>query len=301
LELHAVQVTLIHNPGAGSEDASAERLIELLRASGHEVRYQSAKDDSWAEALDEPAGLVVVAGGDGTVSRVAKRMVKRGMPLAVLPCGTANNIARTLGLAGVPLEDLVESWRAPRRVKLDIGVARGPWGTRYFAEGLGVGLFAWTIPDADSSKTLASLERNDAKIAYALQMLKDRLDQCEAVAGRFVLFEAMIIPFVGPNLFLAPESKPGDGRFDVVLVTESECDRVRQYLSSWQEEKPRLPVLPSYRGSSLSLRWSGFELHIDDQLWPPRGETPPEAPAMIELSLESEGVEVLVPPELTGE
>ena len=136
-----MRVTLIHNPGAGKHGKDElEKLLSLIREAKHEVRYQSAKDDDWAKALEAPADLVAVAGGDGTVSRVAKRMIGRGVPLAALPAGTANNISTTLGLVGRPLEELVRGWNDARRMKLDIGVAQGPWGRRYFVEGFGVGM-----------------------------------------------------------------------------------------------------------------------------------------------------------------
>jgi diacylglycerol kinase family enzyme len=64
-------------------------------------------------------------------------MVGRDVPVAVLPTGTANNIARSLGLLKRPFEELVDGWREARRVRLDVGIASGPWGQRYFVEGLG--------------------------------------------------------------------------------------------------------------------------------------------------------------------
>jgi hypothetical protein len=81
--------------------------------------------------LDKRADLVAVAGGDGTVASVARRMVGRGIPVAVLPMGTANNIARSLGLLKKSFEELVEGWRDARRVPLDVGIVCGPWGERY--------------------------------------------------------------------------------------------------------------------------------------------------------------------------
>src|SRR5207244_757183 len=143
-----------------------ERLKNLVRAEGHEVLYRSSKDDHWASILERPADLIAVAGGDGTVGRVAKRIAGRGVPLTVLPMGTANNIARTLGLADVPVERLIAGWKHARRVRFDIGTARGPWGSSRFIEGVGLGLFAWTLPEADASWTLENLDQADAKIAY---------------------------------------------------------------------------------------------------------------------------------------
>jgi len=83
-----VRVTLIHNPGAGKQGKqNGEQIVELLEAAGHDVRYQSSKDDGWKNALKKPADLVAVAGGDGTVARVARRMAGRGIPVAALPSG----------------------------------------------------------------------------------------------------------------------------------------------------------------------------------------------------------------------
>lgn len=301
-----MRVTLIHNPGAGVPGGGEiARLLAVLRDAGHSVRYQSSKDDGWDRVLDEAAELVAVAGGDGTVARVAKRMLDRSTPVAPLPAGTANNIARTLGLAGLPVEDIVRGWREPRSVKLDIGKATGPWGTRRFVEAVGLGLFACAVPRADASRTIRSLERADAKVAYALQLLKDDLEACTPVAieatldgadvsGEFVMFEAMILPYVGPNLHLAPDTRPGDGQMEVVMVRDAERDRLHEILASWQNEKPRVAVLPSRRGRRLSFAWTGYPMHIDDRIWPAPGEDFPAPPGRIELSIEG-AVDFLVP------
>jgi diacylglycerol kinase family enzyme len=300
-----VRVTLIHNPGAGAQaDGDAQKLIELLHDAGHEVRYQSAKDDAWQKALDWPADVIAVAGGDGTVARVAKAVVGRSISIAPLPAGTANNISRTLGLVDRHWEELVRGWRQARRVKLDIGIAKGPWGKRYFVEGVGTGLFACLLSAPKSERKRVKRGPPEERVAGALQMLREQADVCPPVevkmtldgkelSGRYLLLEAVNIPYVGPNLFLAPDSQPGDGCFDVVLVTEAERERLKNYLTAWQENRERLSVLPSHRGKHLQLQWSGFELHIDDKLWPDDGE-PPTQPSTIELEIAGQ-VEFLAP------
>ena len=301
-----MRITLIHNPGAGgtgSDDAA--RLIALLGKNGHEVHYQSSKEKGWKKALEEPADAIAVVGGDGIVGRVAKRMAGRAVPVAPLPGGTANNIARTIGLAGRPWEELVRGWESGRTVKLDVGLARGPWGERNVMEGLGAGLFAALIAHADASRTLAQLPHADAKVAYTLQLLKERLEHAapveieaqvdgEDVSGEYLMFEAMIIPYIGPNLFLAPDSKPGDGLFELVLVRENERERVREYLAHWQNGKARLPVLPSRHGKELRMTWTGFPLHIDDKRWPKEG-APPAREGLIEVKLEGNTTRFLAP------
>lgn len=296
-----MRVTLIHNPGAGSQtERDADALLRLLRTAGHEVRYQSARSADWKEALQSPADVVAVAGGDGTVARVAKALVGRGIPVAPLPAGTANNIARTLGLVDRHWEELVRAWPGARRVKLDIGTARGPWGERYFVEGVGAGLFACLLGSSDPARKLAELKQPGERVAHALEILKTRAADCAAVpiaatldgrdiSGRYLLFEAVNLMYVGPSLFLAPDSQPGDGTFDVVLATEAERERLRNYLSSWRDKRERLSVLPTHRGSKLRMQWSGFELHIDDEL------LPGEADATVELTIGEAAVEFLAP------
>jgi diacylglycerol kinase (ATP) len=294
----SVRVTLIHNPGAGKGECTDQLLLGLLRGAGHKVRYQSSKEEGWQQALKDGADLVAVAGGDGTVARVAKRLVGRGIPVAPLPLGTANNISRSLGLHELSLEEIVRSWANPRRVKLDIGVVEGPWGPRYFVEGVGVGLFAGLLAAGKKDKKL-----KNAPVEAALRRLQNLAKRCQAVAleasldrkalsGRFILFEALNIPYIGSNLFLAPDSQPGDGQFDVVLVSEAERERLVEYLAKWRENRERLAVLPSQRGKRLRIKWTGFDVHIDDKLWPKRGKDAAKAPGTIEARIAGAAVEV---------
>lgn len=298
-----MRVTLIHNPGAGRQaDGAKERLIKLLEDEGHDVNYQSADDEDWEDVLREDADLVAVAGGDGTVGRVAARLVGRGVPVAPLPSGTANNISRSLGLLDKPFENLVRAWPGARRLKLDIAVTQGPWGKRSLVEGLGAGVFARLL--AGGGKKAAKTAKPETKVDNALERLKRSAQRAKPIAlkaeldgkdisGEYLLLEAVSIPYVGSNLFLAPESKPGDGQLDVVLVGEDERDRLIHYLDTWQENRERIAVLPSHRGTRLTLEWTGFEMHLDDKLWPDEGGGA-EPPAPVEVRIGG-AVEVLVP------
>jgi diacylglycerol kinase (ATP) len=296
-----VRITLIHNPTSGHAH-TAKQLRKFLAVGGHDVRYRSAKEPGWKRALKKPADIVVVAGGDGTVGKVARRMVGRGVPIGILPCGTANNIARTLGLLERPFEELVRAWDKPRRVKLDVGVAAGPWGERYFIEGVGAGLFAAAL--ARPSRHALKKSRNP--VEGGLRRLRKEAAHCEPVelnarldgkdiSGHYLLMEALNLRYVGPNLHLAHDSQPGDGQFDVVLVTAAERDRLRYYLEHWQDNRERLGMLPTRRGRRLQIEWTGFALHIDDKLLPKADAKPTEIAGVVEARLGGEAVEFLVP------
>lgn len=304
-----MKVTLIHNPEAGSEDQpSAEELVRLIREAGHSVDYQSSRHADWQRVLDEPTDLLAVAGGDGVVGLVTKRWVGKRIPVAILPMGTANNIAVTLGLKGRPLDQIVAGWNSARRVKFDVGVATGPWGSTYFVEGLGIGAFTETMSrlDARSNVDLAHHEETDKKIQSALEILKIRLEGCPAIrlkltldgrdlTGEYVLMEAMNIRSIGPNLCLVPEADPGDGVLDIVLVADNEREKLEKHLSRQIAGKNTAPDLTVHRGRHLRIECDETRIHIDDDVWPSHGEHPPYSPMVVDVSLHSEKLEILVP------
>ena len=117
--------------------------MTMLKEAGHRTVYQSSKTKGLNEALKKRIDLVLVAGGDGTVAKVARRLVKSRskIPMTVLPLGTANNVARTLGF-DVSVEAVIAGLEKGKTTSFDVGIARGPWGKRYFFEGAGAGLFA---------------------------------------------------------------------------------------------------------------------------------------------------------------
>ena len=121
-----MRITVIYNPSSGDSEVSREVLESILGEAGYQVRYQTT-DGEWEKALQEPTDLVVAAGGDGTVRKVATRLVGSGIPFAVLPLGTANNFGKTLRVHG-RLGDIVQAWTTQPPVPLDLGFARGPWG-----------------------------------------------------------------------------------------------------------------------------------------------------------------------------
>jgi diacylglycerol kinase family enzyme len=302
-----MKVTLIHNPDAGSDDQTSEDPAELIRRAGHELVYQSSKDSHWKSALDRPADLIAVAGGDGIVGTVAELMIGRGTPIAVLPLGTANNIAKTLNLMDFSLAQLINGWGAARRKKFDAGVANGPWGSARFVEGIGIGLFTdmMTRLDARGNVDLAHLTEPEEKITSVLEMLQARLLACPEIelhvivdgrdlSGEYILLEVMNIKSIGPNLFLAPDADPGDGLFDVVCLTRGAHDTLDRCLEECKEGNRAPTGLPVRRGRQIHIEWEGTPIHIDDQAWPQNGANPPSL-TVIDITVEPHSLEFLTP------
>jgi diacylglycerol kinase family enzyme len=304
-----MRVTLVHNPGAGEGGVGegAAAIERVIRAAGHSVHVTSCAEDDWARALDLPADLIAVHGGDGTVGRVAKRMLGRGVPLAALAGGTANNIATTLGTESLPVEEHVHGWIGARRITFDACVARGPFGTRYLLEGLGIGLFTWAMR-TDDAHAHTRPEEPQARVAHALAMLGEQVTahaptRVQAtldgndLTGDYLVMEAMNTQFIGPNLFLAPDAHPGDGLLDVVTVTDENRAEFRDHLASWKRGALQPHAWPSRRGRHLQLRWTGFPLHLDDESWPQEGRPQEEGAQVIDVNMMPGALEFLVPPE----
>jgi diacylglycerol kinase (ATP) len=304
-----VRITLLHNPDAGDdEQPSREKLIRLIRDRGHHVVYQSSAAENWESALKTPGEIIAAAGGDGLIGEVAKILIGRDVPIAVLPMGTANNVAKCLGLMDRPLEELIAGWTKSERMKFDVGVASGPWGSKHFIEGLGIGLFAQTMHrlDARDNANLAHAYDTEEKLTSALELLRERLasrslktlkldlDGCD-LSGDYFLVEVMNIKCIGPNLNLAPKADPSDGILDVVLLAKGEEEKLSDYLSACIEGKHCSPNLTARRGRRLQMEWEGSVIHIDDEVWPADGSSVSRPPAVIDVKVAADSVRFLMP------
>ena len=125
-------------------------LLAALAAGGIASRYRSTKQPDFADALGEPADLIVAAGGDGTVLKVISHLRDRSIPIAILPLGGANNIARSLGRAtadalGIARGGLAGDQGAPPRCRH----CRRPVGKASVRRGVGVGALAEAMATVD--------------------------------------------------------------------------------------------------------------------------------------------------------
>ena len=110
-------IALIANPGSRSCDP--DQVAAWLRAAGAEVQMFELGQHERAAASG--AERVVVAGGDGSVAPVAAAAGARGLPLAVVPAGTANDFARGQGLPDDAEQACAVAARGERLRGLDLG------------------------------------------------------------------------------------------------------------------------------------------------------------------------------------
>jgi diacylglycerol kinase (ATP) len=128
---NSMRITLVHNPKAGHGTHKKKDLMNALAKFGHRVIYRSTEGSNYQEVLERSTDLVIAAGGDGTIEKIASRLIDSRVPLSVLPLGAANNLARSLGFAASTKEIIARLQDGKERA-FDVGLARGPWGKRFF-------------------------------------------------------------------------------------------------------------------------------------------------------------------------
>jgi diacylglycerol kinase (ATP) len=289
-----VRTLLLHNPAAGAEEPSAEALMDLLSGAGFSPKYQSSKDD-YKKVLGKEWDLVIVAGGDGTVTRAARALrCSSNRTLAILPVGTANNIARTLGLSG-DIETLISGLESAKPRRLDMGLACGPWGKRRFLEAVGFGTIAKAMAHSDGGPK-PPLE---LRIHWGREDLQQFLEEAtaapfeitvdsEVFTGEFLLLEILNLGRTGPALPIASTAAHDDGHFDIVFLFEHD----RAPMLSWLENPERDPPPVTVRkGRDIRLNWEHSHARIDDRVY-----YPPKSASPVEITLDDCDLRVLVPP-----
>ncbi|MET8135123.1 diacylglycerol kinase family protein [Streptomyces sp. NPDC005251] len=219
---------VILNPTVADE-ATRDDLRQILERHGHRgpVFLETTADDpgagQTARAVREGATLVVVCGGDGTVRTVADALAESGVPLAIVPCGTGNLLARNLGLPLSPTAALDAALGGgPHRLDLARIEGDGLTATR-FAAMAGAGLDAAMMEHTDP--------RAKAHLgwpAYALAAIGTlrtprmrvtiRLDGSPAIRRTARMVLVGNVGTVQGGVTLLPAARPDDGLLDLLVL-----------------------------------------------------------------------------------
>jgi diacylglycerol kinase family enzyme len=284
-----VKVSLLYNDRDGS-GASLDRIRSAFTAHGHEVVRVITDRADFERLIDPPVDLVVSAGGDGTAANAARTVAGRAIPLAVLPLGTANNIARSLGYVG-SIEELIGGLCYERRRVLDLGSVRGPWGDRTFVESVGGGMIAAGIEAMRARRVSKPLESAAARMERALRGYYEIVSRLEPrpctllidgtpLEGEFLLVEVLNTAWIGPNISLSRDADPSDGVLSVVVAGENERGALQDYLEHriLNGDDDIHVTLTTYQARRVDLRGM-HKVHVDDDVI----DAPPEEPVAIHV------------------
>ncbi|MDL9978576.1 diacylglycerol/lipid kinase family protein [Microbacterium sp. ASV49] len=166
------RAALVYNPIKVDKRRLRAAVVHHAKKAGwrHPLFFETTVDDLGdgvaRDALDAEVDVVLVAGGDGTVRAVTETVAGSGVPLAIVPSGTGNLLARNLGL---PLDDpeiMIAAAYAGRVAPTDVGIARitregGDVEERAFVVMAGIGLDAAMI-----ANTRPALKKSMGWVAY---------------------------------------------------------------------------------------------------------------------------------------
>ena len=254
--------------------AKLPRLLETFRARGVSRVYETSvagEEGTFARrAIDEGAATIVAVGGDGTCGRIANAIMRSSSRcrLAVIPSGTGNDFAKTLGVEKhdpVRIADLVMRGADTR---IDVGLADGT----YFLNSCGFG-FDPSVLEA-SNKTL--FLKGDAVYIYsALRQLFTYRGIDVSVSGApGVKRDPMLMVtisngrFLGGAFKIAPRASVLDGKLDACFFRDSGViERVRLFAGAMRGTHLSMPSVASASVDQLTLSFATNPLmEIDGEL-----------------------------------
>lgn len=223
------QARLIFNPqsqGAVAGTYRAEAIVDCLRAYGIDADLGLKTSGKIArrlaqEAVDREDELLIVAAGDGTIEDIVPVLVGGKTALGIIPIGTMNNIARSLGvpldleqasaLLGMGLTRHVDVGRVTRHDRLH------PF---YFLESAGVGLSALAAPlgqAVEKGRWELFAEALGKLFAFKGARMRVTCDDGEALQTESQVVTVSNAPLFGKNMLIAPDAKADDGLLEVAL------------------------------------------------------------------------------------
>jgi diacylglycerol kinase (ATP) len=224
------RVKLIFNPAAGEAKGTPVQLTEVVSAMQAwklmpEVFLLEPGSDLAAmvqDALAHGIHLFAACGGDGTISTVAKAVAGQPATLGILPAGTQNNIARSLGIPA-DFPSAVAVLRTGRRVKADMGKLVCGGTETSFIELCSVGLVSTVFPSADDIQH-GHLEKIgdflSALVTCAPSEIQLTLEDGQQITKNGHVVLVCNMPYIGRHFQVGGASSFKDGLLDVLLFGE---------------------------------------------------------------------------------
>ncbi len=252
------QALLLVNHHARKGQQLADEAVAQLQALGLTLLEQDIESPAHlAETIhryQDQVDLVIVGGGDGTLNAAIAALVETQLPLGILPLGTANDLARTLGIPAT-LPEACQIIAAGRTELIDLGWVNGQYFFNVASLGLSVqitrsltkdvkrrwGVFAYAIT---ALKALWRSQPFWAEIQFGDRSKKVKTVQIAVGNGRFY----------GGGMAVAADAAINDQRLDLYSMD----------MKHWWQMLALLPALRQGNHTSASWvhAWAGQEFRV---------------------------------------
>jgi diacylglycerol kinase (ATP) len=235
---------LIFNPrskGVADGTYNLEQIVDCLRTHGIIAEVGIKTSGKVARGLAKAAvkrgdELVIVAAGDGTIEDLVGELAGSDTALGIIPAGTMNNIARSLGVP-LDLEDASALLGAGITRHIDVGrvITNDKPKGAYFLESAGVGLSALAAPmgqDTEKGRWALLVKALGKFLTFAGAEVQVACDDGEILEAHTQVVTVSNAPLFGHNMLIGPDAKMDDGRLDVALYDGmSKLDLERYFLA----------------------------------------------------------------------
>ena len=227
---HPMRAKLIFNPGSGAADESPVQLMDVIS----EMQAWKLMPEAFLvepdcdlpavvhKALEDGIRLFVACGGDGTIDVMAGALAGTNATLGIIPTGTQNNVALSLGIP-TDIPAAIAILRTGRRIKVDMGLATCGEIKRPFLEVCSVGLLSALFPSADDiqhgnlGRIGDFLATMVASLPAEMHLILDGKQEINT-ACHVVLVSNM--PYIGPHYQVGTPASMNDGLLDVLLFAD---------------------------------------------------------------------------------
>lgn len=247
-------------------------MLDRLREAGFDLDVRETAGDGdgpsagdlATQGVAERFEAILVAGGDGTVQKVAKKLIDTKIILGILPFGSYMNIANGLGISLDPLE-AVETICQRQVVDCDVGEVAG----EVFFETAGVGIDADVFGAARLAekkkfgKALRRLARGARQGSHRISITVDGREYTHRVVQLLVANS----PYYLWSFAIAPDARMDDGLLEVAVYARmGRLKLLRALFGLWRNgESPYRPI--TYRGKKIELKSrEKLPVHADGDL-----------------------------------
>lgn len=255
---------LLVNPTSGGGKGRKQGRIVRNYLTSRSLDFLDISADNYESALTSLASsitkvshleAVIVVGGDGMAHLAIQILAKTSIPLILIPAGTGNDFARSLG---IPLSDpisILDRARQTKAAPIDLGVVNG----RYFCEVLSTGFDSVVNERANRIRLISGRSKYNLAILLELPLFRPKRYFFKVDETSFEI-DAMLIAIAngasyGGGMRVCPDAKLDDGRFDLMIlepVSKIEFLRVfPRVFSGSHIDHPRVRIM---RGATVEVR-----------------------------------------------
>ena len=256
---------LISNPAAGRGRirASLPGIHEAFARLGVTTFYQTTapgEEEALAQrAIAAGAKIIVAVGGDGTCSKIANAILasRSGCALAVVPAGTGNDFAKTIGVEHHDAAEIAQLVAEGNAQRIDVGSIDG----RFFLNSCGFGFDASVLDASNRVKFL----RGDAVYIYSalkqlftyqgIDVAADRL--ARRSSARLLMVTASNGQYLGGAFHIAPNASVTDGKIDFCFFNDCGVfERIRLFVGALRGKHLQMPSVTFASVDKMTLTFA---------------------------------------------